>query len=289
MEWRVLISGKMSPYMNMALDEAIYLNVAKGESLPTLRFYDWEPASFSCGFNQNIEHELDFELLERSSYSFVRRPTGGRMVLHEEEVTYAVISPLRDRMAGSISETYFRIGKALLAGLKIMNIEAELSKGALSQQEQRQPANPCFTSSSRFELTYKRKKLIGSAQTRNNKAFLQHGSILKTYNQKKVASFIPFISEDERLRIASLLERRTISLQMILERDLSFNEVVSSLISGFKEEWREDIFYLQDAPTLVERITAEQLVDKKYATDKWNKKERKTQKEFDTYLAMKRI
>ncbi|MBW6515503.1 MAG: lipoate--protein ligase family protein [Candidatus Cloacimonetes bacterium] len=289
MEWRVLVSGKMSPYMNMALDEAIYLSIIKRESLPTLRFYDWEPASFSCGFNQNIDLELDFERLKTSQYGFVRRPTGGRMVLHEEEVTYAVISPLEGAMAGSISDTYFRIGKALLTGLKIMNVEAELSKGELSQHEQRQPANPCFTSSSRFELTYKRKKLVGSAQTRNNTAFLQHGSILKTYNQKKVADFIPNINEDERLRIASLLERRTISLQMILERDLTFNEVVNNLISGFKEAWPEDTFYLHETPTLVEKNTAEQLMHKKYATDQWNKKERKTQKEFDTYLSMKRI
>jgi len=267
--------------MNMALDEAIYLQVMKGESLPTIRFYDWEPASFSCGYNQEIEKELDFELLQRSEYGFVRRPTGGRMVLHEDEVTYAVISKLEERMAGSISDTYLKIGQALVAGLRNLGVEVDLARGELSREEQKQAANPCFTSSSRFELTYRRKKIVGSAQTRNKTAFLQHGSILRAHNQKRVADFIPFISADERLRLSNLLERRTISIEKILNRQFSFEEVVDSLIAGFKSDWQGDIFFLVDKPTIIEINSAKELSLKKYSTNQWNKKEIKTQKEFD--------
>ena len=284
-----MISGKMDPYQNMALDEAIYLSVLKGDSPPTIRFYDWQPASFSCGYNQDIEKELDFDLLKNSEYGFVRRPTGGRMVLHEEEVTYAVISTLTGRLSGSISDTYLTIGKALVEGLQDLGVDVELARGDLSREEQKQSANPCFTSSSRFELTYKRKKIVGSAQTRNSRAFLQHGSILKTYNQKRVAEFIPLLTEDDRLRMASLLERRTIALETILNRVVSFDEAVEHLIRGFQREWGEDSFQVVASPTSDEERDSERLKTEKYSTEKWNKKERKTQKEFDTYLSVNRV
>lgn len=284
MKWRVIISGKSDPYFNMALDEAIYENVVQEQSPPTIRFYDWQPASFSCGFNQDIEKELDFEILKQSVYAFVRRPTGGRMVLHEDEVTYSVISPLEGRMAGSISDTYLRIGNALLKGLQLLQVDAELSRSSLSPNEQKKAANPCFTSSSRHELTYKRKKLVGSAQTRNHKAFLQHGSILKTHNQKRVADFIPNISDDERLRIASLLERRTISLQSILNRPISFDEVVGSLLTGFKDAWSDEVFSIEENPSDEEIRRAQKLVYDKYSTDNWNKKQPKKGKKNLTYI-----
>ncbi len=270
MKWRILVSGKMDPYMNMALDEAIYLRVTRGISPPTIRFYDWLPPSFSYGYNQDVERELDLGLLKKSAYGFVRRPTGGRMVLHEEEVTYSVISPLCESMAGSIHDTYLRIGEALVTGLSNLQIEAEMARGKLSLQEQKRSANPCFTSSSRSELTYKRKKLVGSAQTRNSKAFLQHGSILKSYNQKKVAEYIPAITEDERLRIATLLDKRTIALETILARRLSFEEVVDKLLDGFKKAWTNETFDGPEEPSVEEIDVAQELVYKKYSSDEWN-------------------
>jgi lipoyl(octanoyl) transferase len=271
MDWRFVISGKMDPYMNMAIDETIYKEVSQGNSPPTIRFYDWNPATFSFGYNQNAEVELDLQKVESSGYSYVRRPTGGRLVLHEDEVTYAVISPLKESMSGQITDTYLRIGKALLCGLKKLGIDADLERGILSGAEQRQPVNPCFTSSSRFELTWRKKKIVGSAQTRNTWAFLQHGSILRTVNQKKVAQFLPGISEDNRLRIESFLERRTVSLSKILDRNLSFEEAVKCLMSGFEEEWSEESFFLVDTLRPEEIELAQELSVKKYSGKDWNK------------------
>jgi lipoate-protein ligase A len=278
MDWRVLISGKMDPFLNMGLDEAIYIGVGEESSLPTIRFYDWEPASFSCGYNQDIEKELDFNRLVKSDYGFVRRPTGGRMVLHEDEVTYAVIARLEGAMGGNILDTYMRISSALAAGLKKMDIDVELSRGELSRQEQKKSANPCFTSTSRFELSYKRKKLVGSAQTRNSRAFLQHGSILRTKDQKVVAEFVPGITDDDRLRLSALLERRTISLEKILGQELDFQKVVDSLLQGFSTAWPEDKFNLATAPSDLEMQRAKELAFKKYSTEEWNKKRMKREK-----------
>ncbi|MFA5498130.1 MAG: biotin/lipoate A/B protein ligase family protein [Candidatus Cloacimonadia bacterium] len=278
MEWRILVTGREHPYMNMAIDDAIYQGVTNGESPPTIRFYDWEPAAFSCGYNQNFENELDLKMVENSEYLYVRRQTGGRLVLHEDEVTYAVISKLTDTMEGGISDTYLRISKALLAGLKKLGVDADMEREMLSSNEQKQLGNPCFTSSSKYEINYKRKKMIGSAQTRNNLAFLQHGSILREKNQVAVAKYMPSLTEDERLRVASMLERRTISLESILQRKLTFLEVVEKLIEGFQEEWVEETFFFADELLEKERELAVYLEREKYSTDNWNIKKRVIEK-----------
>ena len=117
MKWRFLIDGKLSPAENMALDEAIFECVQDGRSLPTIRFYNWEPSTVSCGYNQEVAKEVDFAELKKHDYGFVRRPTGGRLVLHNNEVTYAVISPFEGRLSGNVTESYSEISKALAKGL----------------------------------------------------------------------------------------------------------------------------------------------------------------------------
>ena len=272
MEWRILVSDKTNPYLNMAIDEAIYNGITTGQSPPTIRFYDWEPATFTYGYNQILEDELDIQFLQSSKYLYVRRPTGGRLVLHEDEVTYAIISPLQGAMSGQLTETFLRISKALMIGLQKMGVFAELERGELTSAEQRQAVNPCFSSSSRFELTWKKKKIVGSAQTRNSSAFLQHGSILRTNNQKKVAQFLPNISDDQRLRIESFLDRRTISISKILDRYVTYQEAVQSLIEGFKEEWATDKFFVSKELETEELVLSRELAEKKYCLEEWNKK-----------------
>ncbi|MDY6914858.1 MAG: lipoate--protein ligase family protein, partial [Candidatus Cloacimonadota bacterium] len=202
MEWRIINSGKRSPAWNMAADEAIFNSIIAGESPPTIRFYDWSPPTLSYGYNQEVEKEIDFEQLIKYNFGYVRRPTGGRMVLHYEEVTYSVISPLQNRLSGSILETYSEISTALLTGLKNMGVAAKFEKKGLSTEQQRRSANPCFTSSSRFELNYKHSKIVGSAQVRKNNTLLQHGSILLHHDQSLVAEFIPGLSRQQRERFS---------------------------------------------------------------------------------------
>jgi len=284
MKWRIIVDGRIDPYMNMAIDEAIYTGIINGESEPTIRFYDWEPAAFSCGFNQNIENEIDLDKVKKSDYLYVRRPTGGRLVLHEDEVTYAVISPLEDTMAGGISDTYLRIAKALLKGLHYLGIEAEIERGELTRTEQKQLGNPCFSSSSKYEINYNRKKMIGSAQTRSSRAFLQHGSILRTKNQKVVAEYLPGLTEDSRLRVSSMLERRTIALETILQRELPYMEAVEAFINGFTTEWTEDTFYFSTGLTEKESELAASLSKEKYSTAEWNEKKSEKEKKDLTQM-----
>ena len=272
MKWRFLISGKLSSAENMAIDEAIFNCVQDGRSVSTIRFYDWEPSTVSCGYNQEVVKEVDLSALKKRNYSFVRRPTGGRVVLHDNEVTYAVISPAIGRLSGNVTESYSEISKALAKGLELMGIDVDFEKGNLSSVHQRQAANPCFTSSSRYELSYQRKKIVGSAQVRKNNCLLQHGSILLNHDQGKLAHILPGLSYDQKERMASYLKRRTISINEILNVPINYDEAVKFLMNGFKEKWIMDNFNIHENLETYELKIAEQLRLTKYLTDEWNLK-----------------
>lgn len=270
MKWRILVSGKLAPAENMAIDEAIFTGVQQGCSLPTIRFYDWQPSSVSCGYNQNIFQEVDFTALEKYGFGFVRRPTGGRLVLHDEEVTYSVIGPAAERLAGNVTQSYSEISKALAEGLTLMGIDVDLEKGDLSSKHQRQAANPCFTSSSRYELKYKRKKIVGSAQVRKADCILQHGSILLNFGQNKLADILPDLTADQKKRMADFLGRKTVGINQILETKISYSEAVDFLIEGFKKKWDRDNFVTYSNMEIEEVKLIEKLRKGKYLTEDWN-------------------
>ena len=117
--WRLLHSGPADGFANMAVDEAILVAVTKGRSPPTLRFYAWQPPCLSIGVNQAMREVVDVERCQAHRVRCVRRPTGGRAILHAEELTYSVIAPPDDpRLQGGVPESYRRLSVGLLAGLR---------------------------------------------------------------------------------------------------------------------------------------------------------------------------
>jgi len=247
MKWRILYSGKAEPAENMAVDEAIMNGVIKGTSPFTIRFYDWSPPTISCGFNQIASNEVDLNVVANSDYGFVRRPTGGRLVLHEDEVTYAVIAAIEGKLAGNITESYLASSKALAHGFKFLGVDVDLEKGSLSSIHQRQDLNPCFASSSRFELNYQNKKIVGSAQVRKEGVLLQHGSILLDHNQAKLAEFMPNLDAEKKVRLANYLAKKTISINQILSLPITFSEAVTGFTIGFEAFWHNDEFVITDS------------------------------------------
>ena len=272
MRWRILVSPKLRPAENMAIDEAILLGIINNESPPTIRFYDWEPSTVSYGYNQKVEKEIDFIALQDYGFGYIRRPTGGRTVLHDNEVTYSIISPIADRLAGNVLDSYAEISKALAEGLHLMGVDVTFEKGILSADHQRQEANPCFSSSSRFELTYNKKKIVGSAQVRKKNVLLQHGSILLNYDQSKLAYLLPNISKTQKEKLAVYLGKKTIAINQVIEKKIDFKKATTILLKGFKKKWSEDSFYEEINLSIIERKTADNLIKTKYLTDEWNKK-----------------
>lgn len=274
MRWRIIKSGKMDPAENMATDEAIFEGIIVGKSDPTIRFYSWNPPSVSCGYNQDAEKEVDFELLDKFGFGFVRRPTGGRLVLHYDEITYAVIAPIRGILKGTITDSYSEISKALANGLDILGINIEFEKGSLSSDYQRRSSNPCFSSSSRFELTCYGKKIVGSAQVRKKNVLLQHGSILLEHDQSKIAHIIPNLTLIQKRKLAFHLSQKTTAVNQILEKPVSFEKAVNTLIKGFEKTWRSEEFYRSENLLTVENDKIDFLINSKYSTNRWNKKKK---------------
>ena len=235
--WRFINSGKLKPYENMAMDEAILFGIINKNNPPAVRVYDWDPPTVSFGYHQKINEHILLDKVKEYGFGLVRRPTGGRAVLHYDEVTYAVISRTDGILAGSVLESYQKIGKVLLATLHEIGIDATMKDSMPSEKEQKTWVNPCFTSASKYEINYKGKKIIGSAQIRKGSALLQHGSILLNHNQELMAELMPTKSNKEKETIKKLLSRKTIAVNDLIENSLSFNDFVNILKKNFQKHF----------------------------------------------------
>lgn len=193
----------------MAIDEAILDAHLEGSSPATLRIYGWQPHAVSLGYAQKFSKE-QFEAFENRGFAVVRRPTGGRAVLHTGELTYSFVassanaaSTARDATGGvvgtiiasnsndgilgtSIAQAYMQICQGLLNAMKILG--AELSVGAASRSYK--DFHDCFQATTNADLHYNGKKMIGSAQLRRHNAVLQHGSILLNQPQDLMAELL---------------------------------------------------------------------------------------------------
>jgi len=272
MQWSILNSGEKSPAENMAIDEAILEAVIAGKSLPTIRFYAWNPSTVSCGYNQKVDDEIDFTNLEKFGFGFIRRPTGGRLVLHDQEITYSVIAPIEGKFAGNVTQAYSVISLALAEGLQKMGVDVELEKGNLEVKHQRQAANPCFSSSSKYELKCQNKKIVGSAQVRRNDALLQHGSILLNNDQSQIAFLLPNLSQEKKLQLSKFLKRKTITVNSVLQNPVNYAQAQECLKHGFKKSWNEDFFSNHNELSHYEIEISSRLLHTKYLTDEWNKR-----------------
>src|SRR5205085_6455694 len=174
--WRLLRDGPARGAWNMAVDEVLLETVLSG-GLPTLRFYDWQPACLSLGYFQRFEM-VDPAGCRAQGVDIVRRPTGGRAILHDRELTYSLSLPAAalGHDAG-VLPSYHRISRALQAGLASAGVDATMaSESAAPTTADHGPI--CFDRPSAHEILLDGRKLVGSAQVRRGNALLQHGSIL---------------------------------------------------------------------------------------------------------------
>ncbi len=174
---RVLVHGRAPAAWNMAVDEAL-LGAPHGGW--TLRFYAWKRPTVSLGYAQPFDYGVDVALAQRFGMALVRRPTGGRAVLHAGELTYSITAPAETgALAGGVSASYRCIAAGLQAGLGLLGAEPDVERSGTA----RLPAHPvhkgpCFSARTRYELSVGGRKLVGSAQRRRDGRLLQHGSIL---------------------------------------------------------------------------------------------------------------
>jgi lipoate-protein ligase A len=183
MHWSLLLTPPLSGAENMALDEAL-LERANESRSAVFRVYTWAEPTLSFGRNQATRGTYDPERARASRIAIVRRPTGGRSLLHHREITYSVTAPAD--LVGSFRESYARINRLLVGGLWRLGVSVEIA--APRERSLPPSAAPCFERPASGELVIDGRKLVGSAQWRDEGAMLQHGSILVEDDQSLVSS-----------------------------------------------------------------------------------------------------
>jgi lipoate-protein ligase A len=183
--WRLLLTPAADGAENMALDEAL-MSRARETGEFTLRVYSWSTPTLSFGRNQSARHVYDLDRIRARGLRVVRRPTGGRAILHHREITYSVTAPTGD--AGDLRQSYDRINRVLVGGLNRLGVRTELA--APSGRATLPGSSPCFDAPSAGELVLDGKKLAGSAQWRSDGALLQHGSILVEDDQSSLTDLM---------------------------------------------------------------------------------------------------
>jgi len=208
---QVHFDGACDGAANMARDTALLEAHRPGDD-PILRIYRWDPPTVTIGYNQDPAG-FDREAVAAAGFGLVRRATGGRAILHADELTYAVVGTSPGFLFGaSLHETYMKINEALLAFLKDLGLDADISDGESREQARGQV---CFKSAGRHEISVRGRKLIGSAQRRRSDVFLQHGSILAGAGHLELVRFL-----DEAVDKA-LLAAETTDLGQLLGRPLA--------------------------------------------------------------------
>ena len=232
-KWRFLDSGKGSAIFNMSLDKMLLDFAENASSIRTIRFYSWVPAAISCGYSENAESLIDKELCRRDGIDIVKRPTGGRSVYHSNEIAYSVIANIDDpELGGSIEESSRKIAAILCDGLNQYGIDAELSSGSFDRHSERQVNNPCFLTTSRSEITLGGKKLVGSAQRRLKKAFLQHGSIMTGPGSEKLIDYLLDRRNVDKMHVA--FQRKSTDIMSSISLSVDHKRLKNKLLSAFE-------------------------------------------------------
>ena len=244
MIWRFINAGFNTGSFNMDYDLELVRNFSGS---PVLRVYQWKPYCISLGANQDYESVNQIKAAE-DGLDIVKRPTGGRAILHAEELTYSVVYSISEDKTPK--QIYREINLALKSGLKNYNpqlekIEPEHSQPHFPTFYKDTKSTLCFAVSAMNELNYQGKKVVGSAQRKIGNVILQHGSILCGSFHKRIIDYLnlPF---DKLEEIKNEIEQTTIELEAILGEEINYQKLSDAIKEGFENHFNvkleEEIF-----------------------------------------------
>jgi lipoate-protein ligase A len=262
----------------MAVDEAVLIAHGEGRVPPTVRFYGWNPATLSIGYFQKAEEEVDFDALRKHGIGFVRRPTGGRAVLHDRELTYSIIvSEAYPGMPTTVNEAYRVLSEGLVFGFRNLGLQAEMVSLASEEEKQKYAAASsaaCFDSPSWYELVVEGRKVAGSAQTRQKGVVLQHGSILLDMDADLLFELLRFPNERVKQRLRESFDRKAVAINDVCRSigrpALTLEQAEAAFRTGIADGLGVQLEEGELTP--YERELADQLVREKYGNKEWNLK-----------------
>lgn len=248
-EWRLLLTGFGSSYVNMGIDESILIHRSRGENAPTIRLYGWSTPTVSIGYFQRLGEEVDLDKAMQLGVGYVRRISGGGSVLHEHEVTYSiVVSETDPRIPSDIQESIRLICGGIIRGLRELGVDAEFK-----------PVN---------DVVVGGRKVSGSAQTRKFQTVLQHGTVLLDVDRPKALSILKNAAKTMKGRSSDELREHIAGINEYVREEVSFQSLNEALVRGFEEEL--GIKLVKGALSISENDLAAKLSASKYSTRKWN-------------------
>ena len=252
----------------MAVDEAILQAVGRGDSLPTLRLYAWQPACLSLGQAQSIR-DVDLGRLKAHGWDVVRRLTGGRAILHIDELTYSVMAPPAEpRVQGSVLESYSRLARALLAAVRSLGLPVEMEPNAAPSAQAGGPV--CFEVPSAYEIVSGGKKLIGSAQARKRDGVLQHGSLPLHGDLTRITQALVYPDEAARQAAAHSLLTHATTLETAGAGIVPWETAARAFVGAFETEL--ELNFERSGLSPAEKTQTQELVQKKYGHSDWTER-----------------
>lgn len=236
MIWHFIDTESSSGKFNMELD--LFLsNICKDDEA-FFRLYRWNPYTISLGANQNI-NEIDIEKCNYENIGIVTRPTGGRAILHAEELTYSLVLPLSIGL--SAREIYSKVSITLSAALakydsKLSSVELENLQPDFKELLNNPSGALCFASTAKSEVKFRGKKLIGSAQRKMNKVILQHGSILCGNKHASLPDYLIDKTNIDELKVE--LSDKTIEIESIINKKIDYSLLADTIKKQFEIDWK---------------------------------------------------
>ncbi|MFH1824281.1 MAG: lipoate--protein ligase family protein [Candidatus Firestonebacteria bacterium] len=236
-KWRLFLTKNLAGFTNMAIDEVLLLESGKRKSNyeGNLRFYTWKNPTISLGYFQKAEDVIDVKRCKNLGISLVRRITGGGAIYHNAEITYSITTFLPNPVVSSNIELSYKVLESfLIKGISELGVNVNFR----NEVEKDNSSFYCFANPSKYDIVFNDKKLIGSAQRRSKKCFLQHGSILLNLNDTdKMFS----VFKDNKDKAISEFKESTTTLEDLLKKKININEVIDVFIKKFEEEFNVDL------------------------------------------------
>jgi lipoyl(octanoyl) transferase len=223
---------------NMDFDVRRAADCLSGNAQPMFRVYGWSPWTVSLGANQR-ESDILPSALSSAGFGLVRRPTGGRAVLHADELTYCVVAPLPDSMG--VQDAYREIHIVLLKALQSLGGGDELG----FQKAQPDFRNfykssamsvSCFASSARYEIEWRGRKIVGSAQRFSDGVLLQHGSILLGTGHERLADVVKVGEETERERLREFIASHSATMEEVAGKKIAYDDCAEAIYKALNDD-----------------------------------------------------
>jgi lipoyl(octanoyl) transferase len=252
-QWRLLDTGPGNAAWNMAVDEALLQSCIAGASPPVVRLYTWQPAGISLGHFQQPEKSLKPEACRALGLEVARRPSGGRAIWHDREITFSIIAPLAVLGTRGVMDSYRLLAGGIVAGLQLLGLPAELVERS---GQSRPPAKPsaesfpaaCFAIKSRCDLVIGGKKIVGSAQVHKSGVVLQQNSLPYIVEAEKWGEVFPGLNGQQD---------GAVGLWQAAGRKITGEEISAALVEGFQSALQ--IAFVPDSLSEAENARAETL------------------------------